>query len=142
MGRSDITINKRGDFSPWLLKEGVRSLRFVRASPIAITDAKKARLVVRAAGVGQAGDGFGGDKRTQLISKRGEDSTLSPSERAVSLNMPLSTASATTAETHSSLLLRIDQKWSGSDAQPRLIIRYVLFYSSGRESKSLLLGVT
>jgi hypothetical protein len=31
------------------VKEGVRSLRFVRASPIAITDAKKARLVVRAA---------------------------------------------------------------------------------------------
>jgi hypothetical protein len=56
-GQSDVTI-KRGDFSPWLLKEGVRSLRFVRASPIAITDAKKARLVVRAAGAGQSGDGF------------------------------------------------------------------------------------
>src|SRR5262249_48353470 len=49
---------RRGDFDPWLLKEGVRSLHFFRASPIERTDAKKTRLVVRAAGVGQSEDGF------------------------------------------------------------------------------------
>jgi hypothetical protein len=57
IGQNDVTL-QRGDFDPRLLKEGVRSLHFFRASPIARTDTQKARLVVRAAGVGQAEDGF------------------------------------------------------------------------------------
>jgi hypothetical protein len=57
MGQNDVTLG-RGDFDPRPLKEGVRSVHFFRASPIARTDAKKARLVVRATGVGQSEDGF------------------------------------------------------------------------------------
>jgi len=57
MRQNDVTLG-RGDFDPQLLKEGVRSLHFYRASPIARTDTKKARLLVRAAGVGQSEDGF------------------------------------------------------------------------------------
>jgi hypothetical protein len=57
MGPNDVAIG-RGQFDPRLLKEGVRSLHFFRASPIARTDTKRARLVVRAAGVGQSDDGF------------------------------------------------------------------------------------
>jgi hypothetical protein len=55
--QNDVTLG-RGDFDPRLLKEGVRSLHFFRASPIERTDTKKVRLVVRAAGVGQSEDGF------------------------------------------------------------------------------------
>lgn len=56
-GQNDVTV-RRGDFDPWLLKEGVRSLHFFRGSPIVRTDGTKTRLVVRAAGVGQSEDGF------------------------------------------------------------------------------------
>jgi hypothetical protein len=55
--QKDVTLRK-DDFDPRLAKEGVQSLRFYRASPIAATDATKAQALVRAEGVGQAGDGF------------------------------------------------------------------------------------
>jgi hypothetical protein len=57
MGSMNITL-KKDDLDSWLVKQGVQSLHFHRASPIAVLDAKKARILVRAKGVGEAGDGF------------------------------------------------------------------------------------
>jgi hypothetical protein len=56
-GQNGVTLRK-DDLDPQLVKAGVQSLHFFRASPIAIMDAKKARTLVRAVGVGQTGDGF------------------------------------------------------------------------------------
>jgi len=57
VGQNDVTLHK-DDLDPRLAKEGVQALHFYRGSPIAVTDVTKARVLVRAAGVGQAGDGF------------------------------------------------------------------------------------
>lgn len=54
---NDVVLGKR-EIDPRLVKAGVQSLRFYRASPTAVTEAKYATVLVRAAGVGQAGDGF------------------------------------------------------------------------------------
>ena len=56
-GQNGVTLRKDA-LDPRVVKAGVESLHFFRASPIAITDTKKARALVRAAGVGQTGDGF------------------------------------------------------------------------------------
>lgn len=56
-GTADVTIGKDA-LDPELVKVDVESLRFFRASPIAVTDAKKARVLVPAVGTGKAGDGF------------------------------------------------------------------------------------
>lgn len=46
------------DFAPEVVKEKISSLHFFRAPPIVVLDAKKARVLVKAAGVGQPEDGF------------------------------------------------------------------------------------
>lgn len=56
-GQDEVFIGKDA-FAPEVVKAEVESLRFHRASPIAITDAKKARVLVRAVGVGRPSDGF------------------------------------------------------------------------------------
>jgi hypothetical protein len=56
-GQNEARIGKDG-IAPELVKFEVESLRFYRASPIAVTVAKKAQVLVRAIGVGKAGDGF------------------------------------------------------------------------------------
>jgi len=41
-----------------LMQAGLKSLHFFRASPTAVTDQKKARVLVKAVGAGRPGDGF------------------------------------------------------------------------------------
>ncbi|HLW68575.1 MAG TPA: hypothetical protein VKS79_24865 [Gemmataceae bacterium] len=53
---NDVRLEKE-EFSPDLVKAGVKSLHFFRASPIGITDAR-GRVVVKAVEVGQKNDGF------------------------------------------------------------------------------------
>jgi hypothetical protein len=57
VGRADVTVGKE-DLDPGLVKAGVKSARFFRASPVAVTDGKAGRALVKAVGVGQPGDGF------------------------------------------------------------------------------------
>jgi hypothetical protein len=57
VGQNDVTIRRDG-LDPRLVKQGVQSLHFFRASPIAVTDANKTRILVRAVGVGEPGNGF------------------------------------------------------------------------------------
>jgi hypothetical protein len=57
MAKSRVTLGP-ADFAQEVVKEKIASLHFFRASPIAVLDAKKARVVVNAVGVGQPGDGF------------------------------------------------------------------------------------
>jgi hypothetical protein len=45
-------------FGPELIKAGIKSARFYRASPVAVTDAKRGRVLVKAAWVGGKDDGF------------------------------------------------------------------------------------
>jgi hypothetical protein len=45
-------------FAPEVVKAGIRSLRFYRASPIEVTAGKPARVLVRSAGTGGPADGF------------------------------------------------------------------------------------
>jgi hypothetical protein len=54
---NDVTLEK-GDFDPNLVKAGVKSAHFFRASPVAVTDDKAVRVLVKAIGVGKPGDGF------------------------------------------------------------------------------------
>jgi hypothetical protein len=56
-GANDVTVRKN-DFDPAVVKAGVTSVHFFRASPVAVTDAKKGRVWVKAAQVGNVGDGF------------------------------------------------------------------------------------
>jgi hypothetical protein len=53
----DVTLGKI-DLDPELVTAGVRSARFFRASPIAMTADKGGRVLVKASGVGEPGDGF------------------------------------------------------------------------------------
>ncbi len=55
--QSDVILRK-GDFDPHVVKAGVESAHFFRASPVAVTDTKAGRVLAKAVGVGQAGDGF------------------------------------------------------------------------------------
>ena len=57
-GPSREVIFDREMIAPELAKEGVGSVRFYRASPIGVSDAGKGRVLVKAAWVGEAGDGF------------------------------------------------------------------------------------
>jgi hypothetical protein len=56
-GQNDVTL-RENDFDPRLVKFGVKSARFFRASPIRITDSEKPRVLAQAVGVGNPGDGF------------------------------------------------------------------------------------
>lgn len=53
----DVTLGK-DDLDPDLVKAGVRTARFFRASPVAVTADKAGRVLVKANGVGEPGDGF------------------------------------------------------------------------------------
>jgi hypothetical protein len=48
----------RKAFAPEVIKAGIGSARFHRASPAAVTDARRAHVLVRASGVGGPEDGF------------------------------------------------------------------------------------
>jgi hypothetical protein len=52
------TILKSSAFAPEIVKAGIRSARFHRAAPIAVTPGKPARVLVKASGVGGPADGF------------------------------------------------------------------------------------
>jgi hypothetical protein len=56
-GMKDVTLGKE-DFAPDVVRAGVASARFFRASPVAVTDPKAGRVVAKAVGVGGPGDGF------------------------------------------------------------------------------------
>ena len=56
-GRNDVTLEE-SSIDPELVKVGVKSLHFFRASPVVVTDRKTGRILVQAEGVGQPGDGF------------------------------------------------------------------------------------
>jgi hypothetical protein len=56
-GRNAVTVEK-DDLDPSLVTAGVRSARFFRASPVAMTDARAGCVLVKAVGVGRPGDGF------------------------------------------------------------------------------------
>jgi len=56
-GRYDVTL-ARSAFDPKLVKAGVKSAYFFRASPVAVTDDKTGRVLVKTGGVGKPGDGF------------------------------------------------------------------------------------
>lgn len=56
-GLDDVTLDK-SDFDPQLVKAGIKSARFFRASPVAVTDDTAGRVLAKAIGVGQPRDGF------------------------------------------------------------------------------------
>jgi hypothetical protein len=45
-------------FAPEIIEAGIGSARFYRASPVEVTDAKRARVLVKAEGVGSPEAGF------------------------------------------------------------------------------------
>ena len=53
----DVTIGK-DDLDPRLVKDKIETATFFRASPVGLTDEKLGRILVKAAGVGEPGDGF------------------------------------------------------------------------------------
>jgi hypothetical protein len=55
--KNDVTV-KWFDIDQVLIDNGVKSARFFRASPVAVTDRKAGRVLVKSSGVGQPGDGF------------------------------------------------------------------------------------
>jgi hypothetical protein len=57
VGVKDVILG-RDDLDPKLVKSGVTSAHFFRASPAQVTDPKKGQILARAVGVGEAGDGF------------------------------------------------------------------------------------
>ena len=63
----DVTLGKE-DLDPDLIKAGVRTARFFRASPVAVTANKTGRVLVKASGVGEPGDGF----VTSAVAGKGE----------------------------------------------------------------------
>ncbi len=56
-GLNKVTLEK-GAFDPKLVTAGVKSVSFVRASPVAVTDEKTGRVLANASGTGKPGDGF------------------------------------------------------------------------------------
>ncbi len=56
-GGQAVTLGK-GDLNPEVVKAGVGSLRFFRASPVAVADATKGRVLVNSVEVGEPEDGF------------------------------------------------------------------------------------
>jgi hypothetical protein len=57
MGQNEVTLGK-DDLHSRLVKDKIESATFFRASPVAVTDDKLGRVLVKASGVGEAGDGF------------------------------------------------------------------------------------
>jgi hypothetical protein len=53
----DVTLDKKG-LAPELIKAGIGSAHFFRAAPVVVTDDRRARVLVKAAGVGGPQDGF------------------------------------------------------------------------------------
>jgi len=56
-GQNAATLGKE-DLDQKIVNAGVKSLSFFRASPVAVTDSKTGRVLVKAVGTGQEGDGF------------------------------------------------------------------------------------
>jgi hypothetical protein len=56
-GSGEITVEKTA-IDPRLVKAGIERATFFRASPLTVTDPMLARVLVKAAHVGQGGDGF------------------------------------------------------------------------------------
>jgi hypothetical protein len=56
-GTDDVTLEK-GNFDPSLVKAGLKTARFFRASPVRVTDDRLGQVLVTAAGVGTPGEGF------------------------------------------------------------------------------------
>src|SRR5262249_9589582 len=61
-GKNEALLDAKA-FGPEIVQGGIRSARFYRASPVVITDARRARRLVRAAGGGGAGAAFGASAR-------------------------------------------------------------------------------
>lgn len=59
---NEVILDQKA-FGPEIIQAGIRSARFHRASPVVITDAKRARVLVKAAGVGGPDDGFVADTK-------------------------------------------------------------------------------
>jgi hypothetical protein len=57
LGPDNLTLGK-AELDPQVVKAGIESAHFYRASPVAITNGTTARALVRAANVGQPGDAF------------------------------------------------------------------------------------
>lgn len=55
--QNEAILDKKA-FGPEIIKAGIGSVRFHRASPVSVTDAKLARVLVKATGVGGPEDGF------------------------------------------------------------------------------------
>jgi hypothetical protein len=49
---------EENNFDPKLVKLGVKSAHFFRASPVTVTDEKSGKILVNSFGVGVPGDGF------------------------------------------------------------------------------------
>jgi hypothetical protein len=56
-GQNEAILDGKA-MGPELLEAGISSARFYRASPVIVTDARRARVLVKAKGVGGPGDGF------------------------------------------------------------------------------------
>jgi hypothetical protein len=57
VGQNEVSIGK-DDLHPRLVKDKIEMVTFFRASPVMVTDDKLGRIMVKASGVGEAGDGF------------------------------------------------------------------------------------
>ncbi|HEY8502949.1 MAG TPA: DUF4350 domain-containing protein [Gemmataceae bacterium] len=57
MGLNNVTVGKE-DLDPEVVKAGVKSVHFFRASPVAVEPGKGARVLARAVGAGKPGDAF------------------------------------------------------------------------------------
>jgi hypothetical protein len=57
VGQNEVTLGK-DDLHPRLVKDKIESATFFRASPVVVTDDKLGRVLAKASGVGEAGDGF------------------------------------------------------------------------------------
>jgi RNA polymerase sigma factor (sigma-70 family) len=55
--KNEAILDKRS-FAPEIVEAGIRSVRFHRASPVVVTDAKRERVLVKAVEVGEPKDGF------------------------------------------------------------------------------------
>jgi hypothetical protein len=56
-GQNEVTIEK-GQLHERLVKDGIETVTFYRASPIRVADAKRGRVLIPASGVGEPGDAF------------------------------------------------------------------------------------
>jgi hypothetical protein len=56
-GQNEAILDRKG-LGPEIIQAGIRSARFYRASPVVLTDARRARVLVKAERVGGPEDGF------------------------------------------------------------------------------------